>query len=70
MPYAVNEDLPANLRDRLPPHAQDIFRATFNHALESHRDDPDREATAHRIAWAAVKRHYRKSGGVWVPKEG
>jgi cation transport regulator len=69
LPYAANEDLPANLRRKLPPDAQDIFREAFNHAWESHRGDPDLEGTAHRIAWAAVKRRYRKSGEVWVPKD-
>ncbi|MFN4165286.1 MAG: ChaB family protein [Ferrovibrio sp.] len=68
MPYARNADLPDNLRDILPAHAQDIFRAAFNHAWQDHGDDPDREAIAHRIAWAAVKRRYRKQGNRWVEK--
>lgn len=50
MPYASNADLPANLRDILPMHAQDIFRAAFNNAWHDHGDDPEREAIAHRIA--------------------
>jgi cation transport regulator len=65
MPYATNDELPASVRDHLPPHAQDIYREAFNHAWEHHRD----EATPHRIAWAAVKRSYRKSGDVWVPRD-
>jgi cation transport regulator len=69
LPYAVNEDLPDNLRRRLPAHAQDIFREAFNHAWASHSGDPEVEAIAHRIAWAAVKRHYRKQGEIWVPKD-
>jgi hypothetical protein len=36
MPYRVNADLPASVRDHLPPHAQDIYRAAFNHAFASH----------------------------------
>lgn len=68
MPYARNADLPDNLRDILPAHAQDIFRAAFNHAWQDHGDDPDCEAIAHRIAWAAVKRRYRKQGNRWVEK--
>ena len=36
MPYASNADLPASVRSHLPDHAQDIFRAAFNHAFESH----------------------------------
>jgi cation transport regulator len=69
MPYASNIDLPDNLRDILPAHAQDIFRAAFNHAWQDHSHDPDREAIAHRIAWAAVKRRYRKQRDRWVEKD-
>jgi len=66
MPYATNEDLPAPVRSHLPKHAQDIFRAAFNHAYDSHRGDPRQEEAAHRIAWAAVKRQYEKVGDAWV----
>jgi len=66
MPYASNDDLPPSVRDHLPAHAQDIFREAFNHAWQSHSGD---EATAFRIAWAAVKRGYRKLGDVWVRRE-
>jgi cation transport regulator len=64
MPYASNDELPPSVRDHLPPHAQDIFREAFNHAWPQHAGD---EATAFRIAWAAVKRSYRKRGDRWVP---
>ena len=66
MPYLTNSDLPASVRDHLPAHAQDIYRAAFNHAFDAHSTDPRREEAAHRIAWAAVKRTYVKEGGVWV----
>jgi cation transport regulator len=66
MPYENNSDLPASVRDHLPDHAQDIYRAAFNHAFEAHRRDPRREEAAHRIAWAAVKRSYVKQGDHWV----
>lgn len=68
MPYASNADLPANLREKLPAHAQDIFRAAFNHAWHDHGDDAEREAIAHRIAWAAVKRRYEKQDERWVER--
>jgi cation transport regulator len=67
MPYASIEELPAPVRSHLPIHAQQIYRSAFNHAWESHADDPAREEIAHRIAWAAVKRSYRKLGADWVP---
>ena len=65
MPYEVNEDLPPSVRAHLPPQAQDIFREAFNHAYDAHARD---EATAFRIAWAAVKRRYEKVGREWVLK--
>jgi cation transport regulator len=68
MPYASNADLPEAIRAHLPEHAQDIFRAAFNHAFEAHRGDPRQEEAAHRIAWAAVKRRYVKAGDRWVER--
>jgi cation transport regulator len=66
MPYQRNHDLPPRVRDHLPEHAQDIWRAAFNAAWQAHRDDPDREEIAPRIAWSAVKRRYHKQGETWV----
>jgi cation transport regulator len=65
MPYATSDDLPPSVRNHLPMHAQDIFREAFNHAWQQHAGD---EATAFRIAWAAVKRQYHKVGDNWVPQ--
>lgn len=65
MPYATNADLPLPLRRALPEHAQDIYRAAFNSAWEQYGG----EEMAHRVAWAAVKRKYRKANGSWVPRE-
>jgi cation transport regulator len=65
MPYARNEDLPPPIRRALPEHAQDIYRAAFNNAWQQYEGG---EATAHRIAWSAVKRKYVKVGGAWVPR--
>ncbi|BAV47045.1 cation transport regulator [Mesorhizobium sp. 113-1-2] len=68
MPYATEEDLPSPIRTHLPTHAQEIFRAAFNSAWDEYVDQGEkREETAHRVAWAAVKRHYRKAGRDWVP---
>jgi len=71
MPYWRNEDLPLAVRTHLPPHAQDIFRAAFNSAWETYgAAEPGRaEEIAHRVAWAAVKRRYRKVGDHWEPRE-
>ncbi|WP_233853657.1 ChaB family protein [Paraburkholderia sp. HD33-4] len=68
MPYSSNADLPASVRDNLPRHAQDIYRAAFNAAYEEYATDPDHEAIAHRVAWAAVKRCYMKDGNDWIER--
>lgn len=69
MPYRSNEDLPPGVRTHLPEHAQDIFREAFNHAWLSYgsRDPHSVEEIAHRVAWAAVKKRYRKVGSEWLP---
>jgi len=66
MPYPSTADLPPALRAHLPEHAQEIYRSAFNHAWQSYAARADREAIAHRVAWAAVKRRYRKVGGDWL----
>ena len=68
MPYPTNADLPPAVRNHLPPAAQSIFREAFNHAFEAHGDEPDGEQRSFRIAWAAVKRGYVKSDGMWVER--
>jgi cation transport regulator len=67
MPYRSISDLPESVRARLPPHAAEIYLAAFNNAWQQYGGDPDGEATAHRIAWSAVKRRYHKVGDVWMP---
>jgi len=67
MPYKIPEKLPARVRSGLPQHAQEIYLAAFNSAWQSYADpakrrgNEGREETAHRVAWAAVKKRYRKN---------
>ena len=69
MPYGSNFDLPPSVREHLPVHAQDIFREAFNAAWDRYGESlEEREAVAFRVAWAAVKRTYRKLGRNWVLK--
>lgn len=68
MPYVMNRDLQASIRNRLPVYAQDIFREAFNHAFAAHVADSRRKEAAYRIAWAAVKRRYVKEAGEWVQR--
>jgi cation transport regulator len=69
MPYATNDALPLRIRRHLPQHAQDIYREAFNSAWQTYgaRAPHRREEIANRVAWAAVKKIYRKVGDDWVP---
>jgi cation transport regulator len=70
MPYQSIEELPDSVRHVLPEHAQQIYKEAFNHAYQEYADrgPKEREETAHRVAWAAVKKKYRKdeTTGRWV----
>lgn len=72
MPYKTNKDLPDNVKNVLPDHAQDIYREAFNHALEEYQDPKKRrqggnaEEVAFKVAWNAVKNKYHKQGDKWV----
>ncbi|HZD51581.1 MAG TPA: ChaB family protein [Woeseiaceae bacterium] len=74
MPYHSNAELPDNVKDNLPKHAQEIYREAFNNAWDQYKDpverrgNASREETAHRVAWAAVKAKYGKSDGDWKRK--
>lgn len=76
MPYHRLSDLPDSVRDHLPEHAQEIYKEAFNNAWDEYanranrRGDESREVTAHKVAWAAVKRTYRKdlNSAKWVRK--
>ena len=73
MTYKSNEDLPDSVKGVLPKHAQDIYRKAYNNAFDEYdhaserRGNASREETAHRVAWAAVKKQYEKDekSGKW-----
>lgn len=77
MPYERRSDLPEQVRENLPAHAQDIYKEAYNSAWdeykdpEDRRDDASREEVAHRVAWAAVKKKYEKDerSGRWRAKD-
>ncbi|WP_437614286.1 putative cation transport regulator ChaB [Erwinia sp. V71] len=66
MPYHSKSDLPENVQNVLPAHAQEIYKEAFNHAWEQYKDPDERrgnesrEEVAHKVAWAAVKHKYEK----------
>lgn len=68
MPYDSLSDLPESVRDHLPHHAQEIYRAAYNSAWDEYGHD---EPRAHRVAWGAVEREYQKDekSGRWEKKD-
>ena len=66
MPYEALEDLPERVRNVLPRHAQEIYRAAFNNAWDECRDPEDRkrggtrEETAHAVARSGVEQTSEK----------
>lgn len=68
MPYKSTGELPDGVREHLPKHAQDIYKSAYNSAWEQYGHDEER---AHRVAWAAVKKSYKKDkeSGRWVKKD-
>ena len=75
MPYKDLSDLPDSVKDNLPKHAREIYRAAYNSAWEEYkdpeerRDDASREEVSHRVAWAAVGQKYEKGeSGRWREK--
>jgi cation transport regulator len=76
MPYQSKSELPDNVKNVLPAHAQEIYMEAFNSAWQEYdkpaerRGDSSREETAHRVAWSAVKNKYEKdeATGKWKEK--
>lgn len=62
--------------DKLPTHAQEIFKEAHKNALDQYNDPKKRkggkneskEEVAHKVAWSAVKKVYKKEGDKWVKK--
>lgn len=77
MPYKTINELPENVRDVLPHHAQEIFKEAFNSAYNQYdaaqerRGDDTRETVGFKVAWSAVKKagYEKQSDGNWN-KEG
>lgn len=76
MPYSKHSELPEQVKNSLPEHAQEIYKEAFNSAWDEYKDasdrkgNRDREETAHAVAWSAVKQSYEKnSEGDWVKNQ-
>lgn len=74
MPYDNLSELPDQVKNSLPKHAQEIYIAAYNNAWDQYKDPADRkgndtrEETSHKIAWAAVKNKYEKRNDGWQKK--
>lgn len=63
--------------DKLPSHAQKIYREAHKNAVKQYSNPSKRregkqqskEQIAHRVAWSAVKKEYKKKGETWVQKK-
>lgn len=74
--YSSVSQLPQSIRSVLPIPAQDVYKNAFNSAFEQYRspadrrDEHTREASAHRVAWAAVRHVYTEAhDGKWHKKK-
>jgi len=71
MPYESLKDLPDNVQNNLPKHAQEIYKKAYNNAWDQYKDpddrkgDDSREEVSHKVAWSAVKEKYEKKDGQW-----
>jgi cation transport regulator len=59
VPYKQITQLPDNVKNNLPKHAQEIYRAAYNSAEEQYGE----ESRAHRVAWSAVENKCEKNEG-------
>ena len=63
--------------DTLPAHGQKIYNKAHKNALKQYTSPSKRrggkqqskEEVAHKVAWSAVKKEYKKKGDKWVPKK-
>ena len=63
--------------DTLPSHGQKIYNKAHKNALKQYSSPSKRrggkqqskEQVAHKVAWSAVKKEYKKKGDKWVPKK-
>jgi cation transport regulator len=70
MPYKTASSLPESVRNVLPLNAQKIYMEVYNHAWQNYASPGKRRDAAARVAWAAVKRKFKKDEktGQWKDK--
>jgi len=55
VPYKTDADLPESVRDALPEHAQDIYRAAYNSAWDEYDDASKRRGSKSDSAIAELE---------------
>lgn len=75
MIYDTTDDLPGEVRDRLPPAAQELYLEAYNTAYAEYSDpdtdtDEDPAELAEDDAWDAVEREYEEADGEYVERGG
>ena len=73
MPYKDVDELPESVQNSLPKYVQGTYLTAYNNASEQYADPEKRrgnaslEEVAHKVAWAAVKKEYKKDSktGEW-----
>lgn len=63
--------------DTLPSHAREIYKKAHKNALKQYKSpskrrggkSQSREQVAHKVAWSAVKKEYKKEGDRWEKKD-
>lgn len=74
MPCKELKDLPEQVKNNLLKHAQEIYKEAYNNAWDQYKDpkerrgDASREEVSSRVAWAAVKKKYKKVKDEWKEK--
>ncbi len=62
MPYNKIDELPSQVREQLPEHAQQMFLAAFNSAQSDGMD----ENAAMQVGWSSLKSMYKQGqDGKW-----
>ncbi|MBE9129565.1 MULTISPECIES: ChaB family protein [unclassified Coleofasciculus] len=65
MPFQTLEELPNDVKEKLPQGAQQIFQAAYNSASRDGLNDEQ----ARQVAWNSVKNSYEEGeGGQWHHK--
>src|ERR687887_1365826 len=74
-----DKQIPARTKkqiDSLPEHARHIYKKVHASAIDQYQNPEKRrggkrqspEEVAHKAAWTAVKKQYKKKGNEWVKK--